>query len=76
MTNFFGGPIFDIDGLYLQLAAAGIVGIDYPGVVAQKIASLLHGEVNSLFRSTIYGVCDSACLLFVALMQVDRTIYS
>ena len=34
MTNFFGGPIFDIDGLYLQLAAAGIVGIDYPGVVA------------------------------------------
>ena len=52
MTNFFGGPIFDIDGLYLQLAAAGIVGIDYPGVVAQEVARLLHLEFGSLFFAT------------------------
>ena len=74
MTNFFGGPIFDIDGLYLQLAAAGIVGIDYPGVVAQEVARLLHLETNALF-DTSNRIGDRTCQLFVGLAQIDGTSY-
>jgi hypothetical protein len=75
MTNFFGGPIFDIDGLYLQLAAAGIVGIDYPGVVAAEVASLLHLETNALWLATSNRIGDRTCQLLVRLAQIDGTSY-
>ena len=66
-------PVFDVDGLHLQTASTGIVGIDYPSVVAAEVASLLHREGGGLKFSTTNGITDGSCQLLVTLAQIDGT---